>query len=131
MKESKGLMLRVALMCLLIVPCWVLHRELVPPPFDTGFYLNLFFFFFGPIAAGVYAGVTARTWVFAVYACVVTSVILTVLYSVIWLTDLLYFEILPITSQLFAMIFGLLLLGASPVLVAREALRRRRRSPGI
>jgi hypothetical protein len=131
MDESKTLMLRVALMCLLIMPCWILHRELVPPPFDTGFYVNLFFFFFGPIAAGVYAGASAKTWVFAVYACVLTSVILTVLYSAIWLSDLLYFEILPITSQLFAMIFGLVLLGASPALVARELLRRVRLPAGI
>lgn len=127
MDEAKALLLKVILMCLLIVPCWVLHRELIPSPYDTGWYVNLFFFFFGPIVAGFYAGASARIWVFAVYACVATSIILTILYTAIWLTDMFFFEIIPIVPQLFAIIFGLLLVGAAPALATRELLRRRRK----
>lgn len=54
MDEGSAPAIRVGLMCLLVVPCWVLYRELVPSPY-TGWYANLFFFFFGQIAAGIYA----------------------------------------------------------------------------
>ena len=128
MDEAKALLLRVALMCLLVMPCWTLHRELVPLIYYPGFYVNLFFFFFGPIAAGIYAGATVRSWVFAIYACVVAAAVITLAYSVFWLGDLLYFEVLPITSQLFAITFGLLLVGAAPALIAREMHRRQAHS---
>ena len=119
MDEGRAVAIRVTLICLLVLPCWVLHREMVPPPY-AGWYLNLFFFFFGPIAAGLYAGAGGRSTVLVVYTVLLASVVLTIIYSALWLTDLFYFELIPLMVQLFSLIFGLLLAGAVPALVLRR-----------
>jgi hypothetical protein len=124
MDEGRAIVLRVVLIGLLVIPCWFLQRELVPPP-GTGWYLNLFFFFFGPIFAGFYAGASARSAVMTLYTVVIASVVLTLIYTVLWLTDLFYFELIPIMVQLFSLIFGLLLAGAIPVLFAHRLFGRR------
>jgi hypothetical protein len=119
MEEGRAIIVRVIAMNLLIIPCWFLHRELIPPP-GTGWYLNLFFFFFGPIFAGFYAGASSRSAVLALYTVVIASVSLTLIYTVLWLTDMFYFELIPLMVQLFSLIFALLLAGTIPVFFSRK-----------
>ena len=112
MDEGRALAVRVGLICLLVIPCWVIHREMAYSAW-TGWYLNLFFFFFGPIAAGFYAGASGKNCVFTVYADVTASVVLTLTYAIIWFGGMFYFELLSLSGQLFALVLGLLLSGSA------------------
>jgi len=112
MDEGRALAVRVGLIWLLVIPCWAIHRGLAYSAW-TGWYLNLFFFFFGPIAAGFYAGATGKNWVFSVYTDVMASVLLTLTYAIVWLGGMFYFELLFLSGQLFALVFGLLLAGSA------------------
>ncbi len=111
---KRTLTLRIILMCFLIVPLWVIQRS-VP----LGSSWPWFLLFLGPIAAGFYAGITCRTYRYAIYASLLTSGVVTILFAAMYMHQLYFFEVVDAMARGFAMFLGLLALGVVPALVVR------------
>jgi hypothetical protein len=128
LNQAKALSTRVVVMCLVVVPCWLLHRVLAESV-DIWSKLFLLFFFLGPIVAGLYAGTSGGRPLPALSGVAVASVVLTLIYAALWLRDLSHLQRFSLMGQLFLMLFGLLFAGALPALVMRGRIGASRREP--
>ncbi len=112
---KRTLILRATLMCFLIVPLWVVQRS-----FQLGRTWPWLLFCGGPIAAGFYAGIACRTYRYAIYACLLTSGVVAILFATIYMQQLYFFDVIEGMAVGFPMFLGLLAIGVVPALVVRE-----------